>query len=59
MKTLLDANKQYIETSREKKEAQKEDDSNPHSGSNVTNNTLILTTDEALKMIKNNRTKNE
>lgn len=55
MKTLLDANREFVEMSTRKKYA-KEEILNPkkeeESTTNVTNNNLILSTTELLKMIK-------
>jgi hypothetical protein len=55
MKTLLDANKEYVEMSTRKKYA-KEEILNPkkeeEAAANVTNNNLILTTTDLLKMLK-------
>lgn len=55
MKTLLDANKDFVDTSMKKK-YQKEELLHPkeeeQSQTNVTNNNLILSTNELLKMIK-------
>jgi CHASE3 domain sensor protein len=53
MKTMLDANRQLIDTSKEKKYEKSEQPSN-HT-TNVTNNTLMLTTEEMLTMLKNKR----
>jgi len=49
MKTLLDANKDYVEMSTKKRYAKEEDS---QSQSNVTNNNLIVSTSDLLKMIK-------
>lgn len=49
MKTLLDANKDYVEMSTKKRYAKEEDN---QSQSNVTNNNLIVSTSDLLKMIK-------
>jgi hypothetical protein len=49
MKTLLDANKDYIDISTKKKFAQEE---TPQSQTNVTNNNLIVSTADLLKMMK-------
>jgi hypothetical protein len=53
MKTLLDANKDFVEMSMKKKYA-KEEIINPKeaSATNVTNNNLILSTADLLKMLK-------
>ena len=53
MKTLLDANKDFVEMSTKKKYA-KEEKTNTNNGTqqNVTNNNLILSTADLLKMIK-------
>lgn len=53
MKTMLDANKQLIDTSKEKK-YEKTEQPAQHT-TNVTNNTLMLTTEEMLTMLKNKR----
>jgi hypothetical protein len=53
MKTMLDANRQLIDTSKEKKYEKSEQPSN-HT-TNTTNNTLVLTTEEMLNMLKNKR----
>jgi len=50
MKTLLDANKEYVEMSTRKKYAKEETPA--ASQNNVTNNNLILSTNDLLKMIK-------
>ena len=49
MKTLLDANKDYVEMSTKKRYAKEED---TQSQANVTNNNLIVSTSDLLKMIK-------
>ena len=49
MKTLLDANKDYVEMSTKKRYAKEEDVSNH---TQVTNNNLIVSTSDLLKMIK-------
>lgn len=51
MKTLLDANKDFVEMSHKKKFAMEEIDG-PKKESNVTNNNLIVSTADLLKMIK-------
>jgi|SaaInlV_120m_DNA_3_1039746.scaffolds.fasta_scaffold28723_2 hypothetical protein len=51
MKTLLDANKDYVDISTKKKYAQEEKPA-AQSETNVTNNNLILSTADLLKMIK-------
>ncbi len=54
MKTLLDANKDFVEMSMKKKYA-KEEITNPkeeQAAANVTNNNLILSTTDLLKMLK-------
>lgn len=53
MKTLLDANKDFVEMSTKKNYA-KEEKTNTNNGTqqNVTNNNLILSTADLLKMIK-------
>jgi hypothetical protein len=54
MKTLLDANKDFVEMSMKKKYA-KEEIMNPkeeQAAANVTNNNLILSTTDLLKMLK-------
>ena len=50
MKTLIDANKEYVEMSTRKKYAQ--EDGPAATQNNVTNNNLILSTADLLKMIK-------
>lgn len=50
MKTLLDANKEYVEMSTRKKYAKEE--TPVASQNNVTNNNLILSTNDLLKMMK-------
>lgn len=50
MKTLIDANKEYVEMSTRKKYAKEETPA--ASQNNVTNNNLILSTNDLLKMIK-------
>jgi len=49
MKTLLDANKDYVDISTKKKFAQ---DDKPEKETNVTNNNLIVSTADLLKMVK-------
>ena len=51
MKTLLDANKDFVSMSEKKKYA-KEDSSSSSATTNITNNNLILSTNDLLKMIK-------
>jgi len=51
MKTLLDANKDFVGMS-EKKKFAKEDNSTQSGTTNVTNNNLILSTTDLLKMMK-------
>lgn len=51
MKTLLDANKDYVDISTKKKFA-KDEQSGVKKETNVTNNNLILSTAELLKMMK-------
>jgi hypothetical protein len=51
MKTLLDANKDFVEMSSKKKYAI-DDVKGPKKESNVTNNNLIVSTSDLLKMIK-------
>lgn len=51
MKTLLDANKELVQMS-EKKKFAKEDSPAQQATTNVTNNNLILSTTDLLKMIK-------
>jgi hypothetical protein len=51
MKTLLDANKDYVEMSTKKRYA-KEEDPSADKSTNVTNNNLIVSTADLLKMIK-------
>lgn len=51
MKTLLDANKEFV-TMSEKKKFAKEDTPTQQATTNVTNNNLILSTTDLLKMIK-------
>ena len=50
MKTLLDANKDFVELSTKKKYAV--DDTGPKAETQVTNNNLIVSTADLLKMIK-------
>ena len=53
MKTLLDANRDFIDVSTKKKDYKKEMSQSPESGqTNVTNNNLILSTTDLLKMLK-------
>jgi hypothetical protein len=54
MKTLLDANKDYVEMSTKKRYAKEEDVSNQ---TQVTNNNLIVSTSDLLKMIKGDEDK--
>lgn len=49
MKTLLDANKDYVDISTKKKYAQEEQ---PQQETNITNNNLIVSTADLLKMLK-------
>lgn len=51
MKTLLDANKEFVGMS-EKKKFAKEDHPSQQATTNVTNNNLILSTTDMLKMLK-------
>jgi hypothetical protein len=51
MKTLLDANKDFVDVSTKKKFA-KEEVAAPRQEQNVTNNNLIISTADLLKMIK-------
>ena len=51
VKTLADANKDLLELQKKNKDIMKSDDATQN---NVTNNNLILTTGDLLKMIKNN-----
>jgi capsular exopolysaccharide synthesis family protein len=52
MKTLLEANKDFVEISNKKKEHKSEKNKSPESGqTNVTNNNLILSTADLLKML--------
>lgn len=50
MKTLVDANKEYVQMSEKKKYAKEDHPATQQN--NVTNNNLILTTNDLLKMIK-------
>lgn len=50
MKTLLDANKDFVELSTKKRYAKEEEDTKTEA--NVTNNNLIISTADLLKMIK-------
>jgi hypothetical protein len=50
MKTLLDANKEYVEISSKKKYAKEETGEKP--ATQVTNNNLIVSTADLLKMLK-------
>lgn len=52
MKTLLDANKDFVEVSSKKKFAVEELTGEKKSETNITNNNLILSTADLLKMIK-------
>jgi hypothetical protein len=52
MKTLLDANKDFVEMSTKKKYAKEEKNGASNTSPNVTNNNLILSTADLLKMIK-------
>lgn len=52
MKTLLDANKDYVDISTKKKYAQDETSGGKQDQANVTNNNLILSTADLLKMLK-------
>jgi len=54
MKTLLDANKDFVDISSKKKYAEEEIDS-PKRETNVTNNNLIVSTADLLKMIKGDK----
>lgn len=58
MKTMLDANKDYADVSTKKKFA-KEELSGPKQETNVVNNNLILSTNDLLKMIKDNKDNKE
>ena len=51
MKTLLDANKDFVDISSKKKYAQEEVEG-PKQETNVTNNNLIVSTADLLKMLK-------
>lgn len=51
MKTLLDANKDFVDVSTKKKFA-KEETAAPKQEQNITNNNLIVSTADLLKMIK-------
>ena len=51
MKTMLDANKEFVEMSQKKKYEQ-EDNGTSGNQTNVTNNNLILSTTDLLKMMK-------
>jgi len=50
MKTLLDANKDYVELSTKKRFAKEEEETKQET--NITNNNLIVSTADLLKMIK-------
>lgn len=50
MKTLLDANKDYVELSTKKRYAKEEEETKQET--NITNNNLIVSTADLLKMIK-------
>lgn len=52
MKTLLDANKDYVDVSTKKKFAKEELSGGKKEAANVTNNNLIVSTADLLKMIK-------
>ena len=54
MKTLLDANKDFVDISSKKKYAEEEIDG-PKKETNVTNNNLIVSTADLLKMIKGDK----
>lgn len=54
MKTLLDANKEFVGMS-EKKKFAKEDQPSQQPTTNVTNNNLILSTTDMLKMLKGDK----
>lgn len=56
MKTLLDANKDYVEMSTKKRYAKEEDQQGK---TEVTNNNLIISTSDLLKMIKGEKDINE
>ena len=56
MKTLLDANKDYVEMSTKKRYAKEEDQQGK---TEVTNNNLIVSTSDLLKMIKGEKDINE
>ena len=56
MKTLLDANKDYVEMSTKRRYA-KEEDPSADKSTNVTNNNLIVSTADLLKMIKGDEDK--
>ena len=51
MKTLLDANKDYVEMSTKRRYA-KEEDPSADKSTNITNNNIIVSTADLLKMIK-------
>ena len=53
MKTMLDANKDFVDISTKKKFA-KEEIAAPKQEQNITNNNLIISTADLLKMIKGN-----
>lgn len=53
MKTLLDANKEFVDMSTKRRYAKEDSGSvDPKNTTNVTNNNLILSTTDLLKMIK-------
>jgi hypothetical protein len=55
MKTLLDANKDYVDISTKKKYATEEKNGGKPEQQNVTNNNLILSTADLLKMLKGDK----
>lgn len=52
MKTMIDANKEFVDMSQKKKYEQEDHGSPQGNQTNVTNNNLILSTTDLLKMIK-------
>lgn len=52
MKTLMEANKEYVQMSEKKKYATEDHPSHNTTTNNVTNNNLILSTTDVLKMLK-------
>lgn len=55
LKTIAESNKELMELHKQKKELERKDKNERGNTSNTTNNNLILTTNELLKLIKNNK----